>query len=169
MDVDVWSDIACPWCYVGKRRLERAIADYDGPEPIKVRWHSFQLDPVALAAPEGDMATLIARKYGVPLERATAMLEETRELAAGEGIELHFELARAANTFDAHRLVQLALVHGLQGEMKERLMRAYFTDGALVSDHATLRGLALEVGLPADEVDALLAGEALADEVRTDE
>jgi len=169
MQVDVWSDIACPWCYVGKRRLEAAIAAYEGADPVNVTWHSFELDPSAPAAYDTDAAAHLALKYGRTQEQAAAMLEQLTELASGDGLDLRFDISRGGNTFDGHRVVQLALRHGKQGEMKERLMRAYFTDGELVSDHATLRRLALEVGLPATEVDELLAGDELAEDVRTDE
>jgi len=169
VDVDIWSDIACPWCYVGKRHLEAALEGFEHRDEVTVRWHSFELDPQAPPERGGDNASDLARKYGTSREQAVAMLDKMTEVAAGDGLEFHFELARSGNTFDGHRLTHLALEHGRQDAMKERLMRAYLTEGELISDHATLRGLALEVGLPADGVDALLAGDAYAQEVRTDE
>lgn len=169
MDVDIWSDIACPWCYVGKRRLEAALESFEHRDQVRVRWHSFELDPQAPAEREGDNAESLARKYGRTREQALAMLAGMTDVAAADGLEFHFERARSGNTFDGHRLIHLALEHGCQDAMKERLMRAYLTEGELISDHDTLRRLALEVGLPSVAVDELLAGDVYADEVRTDE
>jgi predicted DsbA family dithiol-disulfide isomerase len=169
MDVEIWSDIACPWCYVGKRRFEAALAAFEHRDEVNVRWRSFELDPGAPAQREGDNATNLARKYGMSLDEAQAKLAEMTALAAADGLEFHFERARGGNTFDAHRLTHLAATHGLQDAMKERLMRAYLTDGELMSDPATLRRLGLEAGLPADELDELLSSDAHADEVRDDE
>ena len=169
MQIDIWSDIACPWCYVGKRRLEAALESFAGAEDVELRWHAFELDPDAPAAHEGTYAERIARKYGRTPEESADLLDSMREMAAAEGLALRFEQIRGGNTFDGHRLIALALEHGLQGEMKERLMRAYFSEGELLSDAPTLRRLALETGLPAEEVDELLAGEGFAEEVRVDE
>jgi predicted DsbA family dithiol-disulfide isomerase len=169
MDVDVWSDIACPWCYVGKRRLEAALADFEHRDEVQVRWHSFELDPSAPPEREGDNATNLASKYGMTREKALSALTGLTETAAADGLEFHFERARGGNTFDGHRLTHLALSYGLQDAMKERLMRAYLTEGELISDHATLRRLALDVGLPEVPVDELLAGDRYAEDVRSDE
>ena len=165
----MWSDIACPWCYIGKRRLEAALGEFEGAEEVHLRWHSFELDPSAPAAYEGEHVDRIAAKYGRTREEIAASLESMREMAAAEGLELNFELIRAGNTFDGHRLLQLAGEHGLQSEMKERLMHAYFSEGALVSDREVLRRLAGEAGLPADAMEDLLAGEAYGEQVREDE
>jgi len=169
MDVDIWSDIACPWCYVGKRHLEAALEGFEHRDRVTVRWHSFELDPQAPPEREGDNAGNLARKYGTSREQAVEMLDRMTALAAEDGLEFHFESARSGNTFDGHRIIHLALEHGCQDAMKERLMRAYLSEGELISDHGTLRRLAIEVGLPADEVDALLSGDRFAEEVRTDE
>ncbi len=169
MDVDIWSDIACPWCYVGKRRLEAALEEFEHSDEVTVRWHSFELDPQAPGERAGDHASNLASKYGTSPEQAREMLEKMTSVASEDGLEFHFERARAGNTFDGHRLIHLALAHGCQGAMKERLMRAYLTEGELISDRQTLRRLALEVGLPDDEVRALLEGDAYEQDVRTDE
>ena len=169
MDVDIWSDIACPWCYVGKRRLEAALREFEHRDEVNVRWHSFELDPQAPPERGGDYAGNLAAKYGTSQEQALQMLAQMTGVAVQDGLDFHFDRARAGNTFDGHRLIHLALAHGRQDAMKERLMRAYLTEGELISDHATLRRLALEVGLPADEVDALLDGDAYGEDVRTDE
>jgi predicted DsbA family dithiol-disulfide isomerase len=169
MEVEIWSDIACPWCYVGKRRFESALEAFEHREDVHVRWRSFELDPSAPPEREGDSAASLARKYGKTREEALGMFEAMTQTAADEGLEFHFERTRGGNTFDAHRLTHLAAEHGLQDEVKERLMRAYLTEGELMSDATTLRRLALEAGLPEAEVDELLEGDAYADEVRADE
>ncbi|MGH2873822.1 MAG: DsbA family oxidoreductase, partial [Solirubrobacteraceae bacterium] len=169
MEVEIWSDVACPWCYVGKRRFEAALARFEHRDEVRVTWRSFELDPGAPAERTGDRVQHLARKYGMTVEQARASQERLAGVAAGDGIEMQFELARAANTFDAHRLIHLAEAHGLQDAMKERLLRAHFTDGELVSDHQTLIRLAAEVGLPEGEAVQALAGDRFADEVRDDE
>jgi predicted DsbA family dithiol-disulfide isomerase len=169
MDVEIWSDIACPWCYVGKRRFEAALAGFEHRDEVNVTWRSFELDPEAPSERLEDRATHLAQKYGTTRERAVEMQRSMTEAAAGDGLEFRFDIARAGNTFDAHRLTHLAAAHGLQDAMKERLMRAYLTEGELISAAETLARLADEVGLPEDEVRELLATERFAEEVRDDE
>jgi predicted DsbA family dithiol-disulfide isomerase len=169
MEIEIWSDVACPWCYVGKRRFEAALEQFEHRDQVDVVWRSFELDPGAPAEREGDRAEHLARKYGMSVERAREAEQQMTDTAAADGLDFHFDVARAGNTFDAHRVVHLARAHGLQDEMKERLLRAYFTEGELVSDADTLSRLAIEVGLPADEVTDLLAGDRYAAEVREDE
>jgi predicted DsbA family dithiol-disulfide isomerase len=167
--VEIWSDIACPWCYVGKRRFEAALAGFEHRDDVTVTWRSFELDPTAPREREVDGATHLAEKYGTSRDQALAMHQRMTDVAAGEGLEFRFDLARGGNTFDAHRLTHLAAAHGLQDAMKERLMRAYLTEGEPIGDPEALGRLAIEVGLPEDEVRELLAGDRYADEVREDE
>jgi predicted DsbA family dithiol-disulfide isomerase len=169
MEIDVWSDIACPWCYVGKRRLRAALASFEDSEDVSVRWHSFELDHAAPAAYEGEHAERIARKYGRSVEETERALQSMSEIAAAEGLELNFAGIRAGNTFDAHRLLQLALEHGHQDEVKEQLMRAYFRDGELISDHTVLQRIGEQSGLPAASVQEMLASDAFGEQVRQDE
>ena len=169
MNVEIWSDIACPWCYVGKRRFEAALAEFEHRDEVRVTWRSFELDPGAPPEREGDRAEHLASKYGSSVEQAHAMQAQMTEMAAGEGLDFRFDLARAGNTFDAHRLVHLAAAHGRQDAMRERLMRAYLTEGELMSDHAALERLAVEVGLDAAEVQDMLATDRFTAEVREDE
>jgi len=169
VDVEIWSDIACPWCYVGKRRFEAALAGFEQRDGVRVTWRSFELDPAAPREREHDGATHLAEKYATSRDEALAMQQRMTDVAAAEGLEFRFDRARGANTFDAHRVLHLAAAHGLQDAMKERVMRAYLGEGELVSDHAVLERLAVEVGLPAEEVRAALRGDAFADEVREDE
>jgi predicted DsbA family dithiol-disulfide isomerase len=168
MRIEVWSDIACPWCYVGKRRLERALEGFEYEGEVVVVYRSFQLDPGAPPEREGDYLRLLARKYGRSEPEARAMLERMTEIAAAEGLEYRFDLIRPGSTLDGHRLLQLALTFGHQDEMKERLMRAYLCEGELISDHRTLRRLASDAGLPGDRVDEVLGSREFAERVDDD-
>jgi predicted DsbA family dithiol-disulfide isomerase len=167
--VEIWSDIACPWCYVGKRRFEAALAAYEHRDEVQVTWRSFELDPSAEREREHDGTTHLAEKYGTSRDEALAMQRRMTDAAAGDGLEFRFDIARGGNTFDAHRLVHLAAAHGIQDAMKERLMRAYLTEGQLIGDPAVLTRLAVEAGLPEDEVRDMLATDRFAAEVREDE
>jgi predicted DsbA family dithiol-disulfide isomerase len=169
MHVEIWSDIACPWCYVGKRRFEAALEQFAHRDEVTVTWRSFELDPGAPHERTGDRATRLAEKYGVSVEQAREMEAQLTATAAGEGLSFDFASARSGNTFDGHRLVHLAAAHGRQDAMKERLLAAYLEQGELISDHATLARLAVEVGLPGEEVEELLAGDRYAADVREDE
>jgi predicted DsbA family dithiol-disulfide isomerase len=167
--VEIWSDIACPWCYIGKRRFEAALAEFEHRDEVRVTWRSFELDPGAPAERPGDRAVHLAKKYGSSVDHAHEMQDHMTEVAAAEGLEFRFEAARDGNTFDAHRVLHLAEAHGVQDALKERLMRAYLGEGELMSDHAALARLAVEAGLPADEVRDVLATDRYAAEVREDE
>jgi predicted DsbA family dithiol-disulfide isomerase len=169
MDVEIWSDIACPWCYVGKRRFEAALGQFEHRDEVRLVWRSFELDPEAPREREGDRAARLAEKYGMTLEQAREAERHLTEVAAGDGLDFRFGIARSGATFDAHRIVHLAREHELQDAMKERLLRAYFTEGELVGDHDTLVRLAGEVGLSEDEVRETLAGDRYAEQVREDE
>jgi predicted DsbA family dithiol-disulfide isomerase len=169
VDVEIWSDIACPWCYVGKRRFETALAQFEHRDDVSVTWRSFELDPAAPPERTGDRAERLAEKYGMTVEQAREAEQRLTDVAAGEDLPFRFDIARSGSTFDGHRLVHLAETHGLQDEMKERLLRAYFTEGELMSDHETLVRLAGEVGLDEQDVRELLAGDRYAEEVRADE
>ena len=169
MHIEIWSDIACPWCYVGKRRFEAALAAYEHRDEVTVTWRSFELAPQAPPQRDLDGAGHLAQKYGMSRDEALAMQARMSATAAGEGLEFRFDIARGGNTFDAHRVVHLAAAHGLQDAMQERIMRAYLTEGELISDHATLERLAVESGLPADEVREVLSSDRYAAEVRADE
>jgi predicted DsbA family dithiol-disulfide isomerase len=171
LKVEVWSDVVCPWCYIGKRRFEAALAGFAHRDEVQLVWRSFELDPSAPpSTPEqGAYAQRLATKYGCSLVKAQEMLASMTAVAAGEGLDFRFDLARPGNTFDAHRLLHLALAHGKQGELKERLDHATFTEGSATSDHVALRALATQVGLPEGEVDAVLASERYSEAVRADE
>ncbi len=169
MKVEIWSDVACPWCYVGKRRFEAALEGFEHRDEVEVTWRSFELDPSAPRERDVDLATYLAQKFGTSREEALAMQQRVVDIGAAEGIGFRQDIARSGNTFDAHRLLHLAAEHGRQGELKERLMSAYHVEGEPIGDPATLERLAIEAGLPAREVRELLAGERFGDEVREDE
>jgi predicted DsbA family dithiol-disulfide isomerase len=169
LNVEIWSDIACPWCYIGKRRFEAALSAFEHRDEVRVTWRSFELDPHAPPQREGDRAAHLAERYGTSREQAVAMQAHITEVASAEGLDFRFDIARAGNTFDAHRLVHLAAVHGCQDALEERLFRAYFTEGEVMADHDALERLGLEIGLAGDEIRHVLAGNRYAAEVREDE
>jgi predicted DsbA family dithiol-disulfide isomerase len=168
MKVDIWSDVVCPFCYIGKRRLEQALEGFAHRDEVEVVWHSFQLDPGAPAIAEGSTVDMLAAKYGMTREQAIASQESLAANAATVGLEFNWQQTRAGNTFDAHRLIHLAADRGLADAAKERLLRAYFTEGQQIGDPSVLVGLAVEVGLDEAQVRAALASDAHADDVRAD-
>lgn len=169
MKVEIWSDIACPWCYVGKRRFERALEQFEHARDVEVVWRSFELDPHAPRTHAESQDELLAKKYGMPVEKARAMNERMTAEARKEGLDFHLDRVRVGNTFDAHRLVHLAAESGRADAMKERLMRAYFTEGEAVGDPATLVRLGIDVGLDEAKVREVVNGSAHAKDVRADE
>ncbi len=169
MHVEIWSDIACPWCYIGKRRFEAALSRFEHADDVTVTWRSFELDPEAPLERPGERAAHLAAKYGSSLEQARAMQQQMTDVAASEGLEFRFDVARDGSTFDAHRLLHLGAAHGRQDQLKERLMRAYLGEGELMSDRATLERLAAEAGLDAGAAREVLAGDAYSADVRADE
>jgi predicted DsbA family dithiol-disulfide isomerase len=169
MEIEIWSDVVCPWCYIGKRNLEAALARFEHRDEVSLRWRSFELNPGAPAVVEGRYVERLARKYGVDVDRAQAMIDRMTGAAAAAGLDVRFDISRPGSTFDAHRLLHLARDRGVQGELKERLFAAMFTEGEPIGDPETLVRLAAEVGLDADEARAVLDGGAYADEVRADE
>lgn len=174
LTVDVWSDIACPWCLVGKRRLEAALEGFAHREQVQIRWHAFELDPTAprVHDPSTTYAGRLARKYRTTEVQAGAMIARMTETGAREGIDFRFDRIQSGNTFDAHRVLRLALATGgpaLQTKMADALFRAYFTDGAAIGDPEVLARVAAEHGLEEDRVRAMLASDELTAEVRADE
>lgn len=167
MKIDIWSDVVCPWCYIGKRRLESALEEFD--EEVEIEWHSFELDPSAPRKTDKPLDEALATKYGTSLQRARAMMEQMTQTAAQEGLEFDFGSARPGNTLDAHRVIHLAAEHDLQDEMKERLLRAYMTEGRPIADRDELAELAAEVGLDAEQVRTMLSSDQYTEQVRTDE
>ena len=171
LDVQIWSDIACPWCYVGKRRLETALARFPHREDVAVSWRAFELDPSAprVRDPAISYAQRLADKYGTSVTQAEAMIRSMTETAAADGLDFRFDTIRPGNTFDAHRVLHLAAARGKGDAAKERFLRAYLSEGEPIGDPEALIRLASEVGLDGDEVRATLAGDAYAREVRHDQ
>lgn len=170
VDVQIWSDVACPWCYVGKRRFERAVERFraDGGD-VAVTYRSFELSPDTPVDFEGDEVDFLARHKGMGREQVVAMLEQMTALAADEGLAYDFDALRHTNTVLAHRLLHLAREHGVQEAMKERLLSAYFVEGRHVGRVEDLADLAAEVGLDRGLVVTALTGDAYLDDVRADQ
>ena len=169
--LDIWSDIACPWCYVGKRRLEAALEGFAYRDSIEIVWRAFELDPAApRALPDNvSYAGRLAKKYGTSVPQADAMIAGMAATAANDGLDFRFDRIRSGNTFDAHQLLHFAAGKGKQGALKERFLHAYFTEGEPVGDAEVLVRLATEVGLDGDEARSALASGAFAADVRADE
>ncbi|WP_426573362.1 DsbA family oxidoreductase [Aquihabitans sp. McL0605] len=168
MRVDVWSDVVCPWCYVGLANLGEALDRFDHEDDVDVVLHSYQLDPGAPRRDDQPLEQRLAEKYGASVGQIRAQQARIVSLGAERGIDFRFDQAIGGNTFDAHRLLHLARARGVQLELKHALGKAYFTDGEPIGEVDTLRRAALSVGLDADEVEAVLTGEAFADDVRSD-
>lgn len=168
MLVEIWSDVACPWCHVGKRRWERALADFPHRAEVEVAWRSFELDPRAPARHREPQAELLARKYGTSRAQAEAMNARMTAEAAREGLEFHLDRVVVGNTFDAHRLLHESAQHGLRDRMVERLFVAYLSEGEALGEHEVLVRLAAGEGLDADAVRAMLASDRHAAAVRDD-
>ena len=167
--IDIWSDIACPWCWVGKRRLEEAIDGFRGD--VALTWRAFELDPAApTEAPERvDYAQRLAAKYRTTPDEAQAMIDRMVDVGRSVGLELRFDRVRPTNTFVAHRLLAWAVGFGRQTDLEERLFAAYLNEGLAISEHDVLCGLAESVGLDPEAAAVVLESDAHADEVRQDQ
>lgn len=167
MRVDMWSDVICPFCWLGRRRLG-AAAQAEGIA-LELHWRAYELDPTRKTTRAPGLVDAIAKKYGMSLEESRAAQEQLAQAFTQFGGVYDFERARVANSFDAHRVTKLAAANGHADAWQARLMQAYFAEGEDIADHATLTRLADEVGLKHDEVTGLLAGDLHADDVRRDE
>jgi predicted DsbA family dithiol-disulfide isomerase len=169
MIVEIWSDLICPFCYIGKRRYEEALEQVGFRHEVETVYRSFELDPRAPVNPGHDVHEMLAKKYGISREQAKRMNDQVSLQARSVGLEYNLDDAVPTNTFDAHRLIHHAAQSGKMAEMKERLFKAYFTEGKHIGDREVLADLAKEIGLDRDEALAFLASERYADEVRNDE
>jgi predicted DsbA family dithiol-disulfide isomerase len=173
--VEIWSDVVCPWCHIGKRRFEAALARFPHRDAVEVEWKAFELDPGATSAGAGEpvsptgYAERLARKYGTSVAGGQQMTDHMTQQAAAEGLDFRFDRAVRANTFDAHQVIHLAAERGVQDAVKERLLTAYFIEGEAVGDRETLVRLAAEAGLDGEEVRAALEDQRYAGAVRSDE
>ena len=171
MRIEVWSDVVCPWCYIGKRRLERALEQFAHADEVEVVYRSFELDPAAPKRATEPVVEVLARKYGGGVDNARAMMVRVSEVAASEGLEYHLDRTLRGSTVDAHRLLHLALdEHGphVQATLKEALLAAYFTAVEDVADPEVLRKVAAGTGLDPERVDQVLGGDEYAGAVRAD-
>ena len=169
LTVDIWSDVACPWCYIGKKRFEAGLAQFAHRDQVEVTWHSFELDPGMPMEISGSLVERLAKKFGTSQAQVLAMNAQITGLAAQEGIQFQLDRVKPTNTFLAHQLIHFAAEHDQQDAMKERLLQAYFSDGLKVSDLETLGNLASELGLDANAARAALSQAQFAEAVRADE
>ena len=169
LTVEIWSDVVCPFCYIGKREFEHALARFPHRDSVKVVWKSFELDPDAPSRSALDTYGMLSKKYGMSREQAMERTRGVCERAASLGLHYDFDKTVVGSSFDAHRLIQLAKSKGMGDAAEERLFRAYFTEGQHLADSTTLKWLATDIGLPTAEVDALLGSDAFTNEVRADE
>lgn len=169
MHVEIWSDIACPWCYLGFARFARAMQQFEHAASTIVTFRAFELDPEAPADRGISSQEMLSKKYGRTMEEAAQMQAQLVAVAQQDGLTVAPDKQRLGSTFDGHRLVKLGAEHGVQHHVKERLLRAYHAEGVLVSDHAELMRLGAEAGVPAEATRALLASDRFTEEVRAEE
>lgn len=168
MKVEIWSDVMCPFCYIGKRRFEGGLSQFAGRNDIEVVWKSFQLNPDMKTMPGKNINQYLAEVKGWSVDEARQMNARVTAMAAEEGLQYDLDKAVVANSFDAHRVVQFAKTKGLGDQMEERLFRSYFSEGGDISDHTTLVALATEAGLDSNETSQLLTGDSYAEAVHQD-
>jgi predicted DsbA family dithiol-disulfide isomerase len=169
MRIDIWSDLICPWCYLGKRRMEKALDRLDAHADVDVYWRSYRLNPELPREPTIAMVDYMCKRYHIDKERSAVGLERLGQLAATEGLEYRLDRMRPTDTLDAHRLLHLAADRGVADALKERMLPAVLGEGAVIADHATLEKLAGGVGIDAREVREVLASDAYRDAVEADE
>jgi predicted DsbA family dithiol-disulfide isomerase len=168
MKVEIWSDVMCPFCYIGKRKFEAALEQFLHKNEIEVEWKSFQLNPDMKTDPSKNINEYLAEHKGISEYQAKQMNDRVTAMAAEVGLHYDFDKAIVANSFDAHRLSHYAKTQGKQDAMEERLFKAYFTEGKNTADHETLVHLAEEVGLKADDVRKMLSSNEFSDDVTKD-
>lgn len=169
MKVEIWSDIACPFCYIGKHHFEQAVEALPEGSDIEVEWKSFELDPHAQKDYEDDIYTLLANKYGQTREWAIRSAESMKQKGEDIGLEFNFDHTISTNSFDAHRLLHLAKPEGLQNKAEEALFEAYFRDGKHIGNHESLVSIGKSIGLEENAIQAMLASDQFSKEVREDE
>jgi predicted DsbA family dithiol-disulfide isomerase len=168
MRIDIWSDVVCPWCYLGKRRFERALAAFEDRAEVQVVHRSFQLDPARPKGQTQKRREMLMAKYHLSAPQVEALDARMEQTAAADGLEYHMGDGVTGNTLDVHRLLHLAAARGQQDAALERFYRAYFTEGRSLFDVPSLTALAVEAGLDPNEVAAVLAGDAYAADVAAD-
>jgi predicted DsbA family dithiol-disulfide isomerase len=168
MKVEIWSDVMCPFCYIGKKRFEDALKQFPNAGEVKVEWKSFQLNPHLKTDTGKNLNQFLAEHKGISVEKAAEMNEYVTKMAKDSGLEYHLEKAIPANSFDAHRISHLAKKPGVQNELEELLFAAYFTEGKNTADHKVLRELALKAGCNESEIDSVLNSDQYSTEVKRD-
>ncbi|WP_026549763.1 DsbA family oxidoreductase [Arthrobacter sp. Br18] len=168
MDIEIFSDVKCPWCFVGKRRFEKALAAFPHRDQVNVTWRSFQLDPSLPDHYEGTEQQYLAERKGIPAEQVRRMWDNLVEQAAGEGLDFRFDDVVVGNSFTAHRFLHLAKSHGLGAEAKEAVLSAHFEQGEDTSDVDFLVTLGASIGLDEDEIRSTIGSDRFAEEVRRD-
>jgi predicted DsbA family dithiol-disulfide isomerase len=168
MKVEIWSDVMCPFCYIGKRRFEQALAQFPHKDEVEIHWKSFQLNPAMKTDPGKNINQYLAEIKSISLQQAQQMNARVTDMAKEVGLQYDFSKAVVANSFDAHRLIQLAKTKGKGDDMEEQLFKAYFTEGKNTADHATLLQLATDIGLDATEVKKVLTTNDYAEAVEQD-
>jgi predicted DsbA family dithiol-disulfide isomerase len=168
LKVEIWSDVVCPWCYIGKRRFEQALEQFEHKQHINIEWKSFQLDPDSKPEPGISIHQSLAAKKGWTLDYARQMNDHVANLAKEVGLAYNFDIVVPANTLDAHRLLQFAKKKGLGDIAEELLFKAYFSGGKNIADHSTLIELAVDIGLDANEVRSMLSSDLFTEEVSRD-
>ena len=168
MKIEIWSDIACPFCYIGKRKFEQALEGFAHKDDVQVAWRSFQLDPDMDNVPGKSIHEVLAAKKGISVAQAKSMGSQVSEIASAVGLTFNMDKTVPANTFDAHRLTHLAAKYDLEDAAEERLFRAYFTEGKNIQDRETLVQLGVEIGLDEQDVRNTLGSDNYAYEVRTE-
>ncbi|MDR6640260.1 putative DsbA family dithiol-disulfide isomerase [Paenarthrobacter nitroguajacolicus] len=168
MKIEIWSDVACPWCYIGKRRFETALAQFPHRDSVDIEWKSYQLDPSVPEHYDGTELDYLSKRKGMAPEQVKQMFGHVTETAKGEGLDYHFDKVVVANSFTAHRLIHLAATHGRQDAAKEQLLSDHFEHGKDIGNHEYLTELGARLELPADEVAELFTSDRYTDEVNQD-
>lgn len=168
MEVEIWSDVMCPFCYIGKRRFEKALKKLPEADKVKVTWKSFQLNPDLKTQPEKNIIEHLAEIKGWSIEQSTEMHANVTNMAKEEGLDYRFDKAVVANSFDAHRLLQMAKTKGLGDQAEELLFKYYFTEGKNIADHGFLTEVGVELGLNKTEVEEMLSSDKFSEEVNKD-
>lgn len=169
MKVEIWSDISCPFCYIGKQNFEAGVREFAGKDELEVIYRSFRLDPAAEKEPEGSMAELLAKKYDKSVKEAEIMNSQVADAAKAVGLDFNMEKVVPSNSMDAHRLVKLAAEEGKGSEAMNHLYKAYFTDGVNVADTEALVQIGTEIGLDAERTREMLADDTYKEQVIEDQ
>jgi predicted DsbA family dithiol-disulfide isomerase len=168
MKVEIWSDVMCPFCYIGKRKFETALAQFEHKNEVTVEWKSFQLNPDLVTDTSKNTIQHLAESKGWTMDYTNQSIKHVTDMATEVGLHFDFEKAVVANSFDAHRLLHLAKKYNLQNQCKELLLAAYFTEGKNTADHEVLTNIGLQIGLDATEISNVLESNQFADEVKND-